>query len=352
MTWMELIKKHNTEFVSLGTFWSGDWDVPEDEIYALTTGRDRLEVLRKSTYDTSKVEVNTNLYDIAENILKSAELLPTQYWIDDELKDYEIPYAYFDSQSHREALRKIAEACVGQVYCDREGIIRIEGASYLESKNDVDLVITKDDYFRKNNPAKGEEIANSIEVETQFLNPGTPKEVYRSNEAISINANETLTVNVTYNDKPCINAIASLAETSGDVTIDDVEYYATNADVTLKSISGGTAKIVVNATPLIIQSRDKIVAKDEQSIIDNGIMKFSFPANALVQTREVAQMIANKLLQYYKDPRRDVEIEWRGNPALELGDVIDTDDKYYVTKQEIEYSGYLRAKLDGRKGVD
>ena len=81
----------------------------------------------------------------------------------------------------------------------------------------------------------------------------------------------------------------------------------------------------------------------------------------MIQTREIAQRIADTLLAYFKDPKRDVSIEWRGNPALLLGDVIvvpdyqdekeDTRGYYYITKQELEYDGALRATLEGRRAL-
>ena len=47
-------------------------------------------------------------------------------------------------------------------------------------------------------------------------------------------------------------------------------------------------------------------------------------------------------------------VEWRGNPALLLGDKIavmdkDEENEYFVTRQELEYTGALRAKMTGRK---
>lgn len=44
-------------WVPLGVFWSGDWHSPEDAVYAKTTGRDRLELLRSTNYSTSQVLV-------------------------------------------------------------------------------------------------------------------------------------------------------------------------------------------------------------------------------------------------------------------------------------------------------
>ncbi len=53
VTWEDITSIKRREYVPLGTFWSGDWSAPEDGVYAQTTGRDRLELLRKSTYSTS-----------------------------------------------------------------------------------------------------------------------------------------------------------------------------------------------------------------------------------------------------------------------------------------------------------
>jgi len=673
-TWHEVMFRQ--EWVPLGTFWSGDWRVPEDGIYAQTIGRDRLELLRKSTYSTSQVQMNKTLYDLAQNILQDAGLTEEEYYIDTELQQLPVPYAYFEPQSHREALRKVAEACLGQVYCDREGIIRIEGPSFLQSQTEPVMTITQDDYFRKDNPVKWSEIANYIEVETQPLRPDVAQEVYRSNEPISITAGQTKTITVYYNHTPCIEATATLENAVSGAEITKATYYAWGADITVTSTntstftkladpstlptgagygcafdptgtylavahftsplitiykrdgntftklanpatrptgvgrgcafdptgtylavahtaspyitiykrdgdtfakfddpstlptgsgygctfdptgtylavahsgspyitiykrggdtftklanpstlptgtgngctfdptgtylavahgsspyitiykrdgdtfaklddpsilpngygngcafdptgtylavalstspyitiykrdgdtfakldgpstlptgygygcafdptgtylvvahwdspyitiykrdgdtfaklddpsilptgngygctfdptgtylavahgssryitiykrSGDTFELVINAKPLKVLNKEKAIAKDNASITDNGMLKYTFPANSLVQTREVAQKIADTLLAYYKDPRRDVEVEWRGNPALLLGDRIAVIDKnetneYYVTRQELEFDGALRARLSGRR---
>lgn len=353
-TWESIINIKVKEWVPLGTFWSGDWRVPEDGIYAQTIGRDRLELLRKSTYSTSQVQMNKTLYDLAQNILQDAGLTEEEYYIDTELQQLPVPYAYFEPQSHREALRKVAEACLGQVYCDREGIIRIEGPSFLQSQTEPVMTITSSDYFRKDNPVKWSEIANYIEVETQPLRPDVAQEVYRSNEPISITAGQTKTITVYYNHTPCIEATATLENAVSGAEITKATYYAWGADITVTSTNTGTFELVINAKPLKVLNKEKAIAKDNASITDNGMLKYTFPANSLVQTREVAQKIADTLLAYYKDPRRDVEVEWRGNPALLLGDRIAVIDKnetneYYVTRQELEFDGALRARLSGRR---
>lgn len=364
-----------SHLVPLGTFWTKDWDVSEDDVIAKTIGRDRLDRLRDNEYSTSKVEVNKTIHQIAEIILEDAGLNSSQYWLDDELKEYTIPYAYFKPMTHREALRQLATACLGQVYCDRQGVIRFEGPSF--TLNRVDEVktlaflqsefpaesevidsygISGDDYFSKSNPSKQSDIANHITVETQPLKIDEQQEVYSSNESMNIKVNEQKIVTIQFNKSPCIDVALGI---SGAGKIIKSNIYSWGAEITVSGSSNGDFNINATGKPLIIASKDNIVLRDDESIIENGVIEYKMASNHLIQNRSIAEVIADRLLTYYKDPKRDLTMDWRGNPALELGDIITVNDYprsddgergyYYITKQELEFSGYLRAKLEGRR---
>jgi len=83
----------------------------------------------------------------------------------------------------------------------------------------------------------------------------------------------------------------------------------------------------------------------------------SFRRTRWCRTLAQAQAIATGLLSSAKHARRDVEMEWRGNPALELGDPIavvtdaerDRRSEYVIIRQGIDWAGYLRARLTGRR---
>jgi hypothetical protein len=354
--WLGVEVSGSVEYVPLGVFWSGDWEVPENSVYAKTTGWDRLELLRKSTYSSSQVAIDTTLYDLAVAVLDDAGLEATEYWVDTELQDYPVPYAWFEPISHREALRLIAEACLGQVYCDRDGVVRIEGPSFLVSKITSVLTITQSDYFNMDSPVKWSEITNYVEVDTQSLRPATiAEEVYRSNESVSIGAGETKILTVYYNKTPCIEAVASLEGAPSGASITAVAYYGWGAEVSVNSPNAGTFSLVINAKPLSAQNKERAIAQDADSITDNGKLRYSFPSNPLVQTLAVAQTIANTLLAAFKNPRRDIELRWRGNPALQLADRITAPDSkttsadFHVTSQTLEFDGALQSTIRGRR---
>ena len=340
------------EWVPLGTFWSLDWDSPDDSLEATVTARDRMELLRKSTYQTAQVLVNKSLHELSEIVLQDAGISPDQYIIDTDLQTIIVPYAWFAPVSHREALRRIAEAGLAVAYQNRDGKIQIE--SFIITGDEPVLEITEDDYFPPlRAPSRQDQVANEIIVDTQPLRPATtPEEVYRSNEPVTIPASTTKTITVFYNQSPVIEASASLDNPLAGVSVTDATYYGWGASIKIQNTNATDAQatLVIQGKPLTVQNKERAIARDEDSILENGVLTFEYPANPLVQTLEQAQAIADSLLASVKEPRRDIEVDWRGNPALLLGDRVTVKGKdYHVIRQELTWQGYLQARLTGRK---
>lgn len=340
------------EWVPLGTFFCGEWSAPEDDIYAETTAKDRLDLLSYKIF-SGPVYQNISLYQLAVNVLSGTGY---QYWVDPELQKYIIPYAYFESLTCRECLRLIAEASLSQVYVSRDDVIRLEGPSYLASKTMICQDIHKYNYFTKNNPANYGQIANYVKLITQPLTPvAKAEEIYKSDEAESIKAGETKTITVSFSNEPVIEATAVLTDNTA-ATILDATYYAWGADLTIHSLTDDTFTIVVTGRPLSVTTSKEIVAKDISSIKRFGTMLYEFSDNQLIQTVTMGQAIADKCLELSKDTRNDLEMEWQGNPALELGDIIQVPDSqskasFYVISQNFQWDGGLTCTLKGKRTV-
>jgi len=344
------------EMIPLGVQWSRGWKAPDDGVTATVRGRGRLDRLASTEYKTSPVFVDVDLYDLAEAVFMDAGLKVGQYWIDPYFKTVIVPYAWFDTQSHRDALRIIAEAGLGQVFCNRYGVIRVEGPDYTVGIEDA-YRITSADYFKKSNPSREGKVANRIIVETQPLTVASAtEEIYRSTTPIPITTDEVKEITVRYNTYPCV-AVSSTF--SGPAVLEDYTAYAWGHVIKIKGTGNGEiTNLVTYGKPLTVENREVVTKEDAESISDNGPLEYTMPKNPLIQTREIAELICDKLLAFYKDPRSEVKTAWRGDPSLELGDVIvtqdytrgDGEDGYYrITRQEIDYDGGLRADLEGRR---
>lgn len=353
--WIGVDIDGTVEWVPLGMFWTlDDWDSPDDSMQATVTARDRLELLRKGTYQSSQVLTNVSLGALAESVLHDAGLEASEYQIDAAMYSVIVPYAWFQPVSHREALRLIAEAGLAVVYADRLGVVRMEAFGSGGETPAMDFA-TERDYIRTRTPVQPSTVVNEVIVTTQPLRPASvAEEVYRSNNPLSIPASETVSVTVHYNQPPVVEAAASLESPPAGVSISAATYYGWGAEVQIHNANGTarSATLVINGKPLSVMNKERAVARDEQSIIENAVLRYEFPANYLVQTLAQAQPIADTLLASAKDPRRDIEIDWRGNPALLLGDRITAKAvDYYVTRNDIEWVGALRETTTGRRVV-
>ena len=336
-------------WIPLGLYWSTEWQAPEDKVTATVTGWDRLELLRKSTYQSSQILQNKTLAELAEIVLSDAGLAAADYSIDTALQSITVPWAWFEPVSHREALRIIAEAGMATAYADRDGIIRI--MPFTAGGTMSVLEIGPDQYFRADNPLRYGEVANEVIVETQPLRPvETVQEIFRSNEPVAVGAGQTVVVTAHYNERPVIEAAASL-EGATNTVIQSVTYRGWGADITLHNPGGAGENItvVIRGKPLKVLNQERAVARDENSIIDLGVLRYEL-TNPLVQTRTVAQQLADLILAIVSSPRRDIDIDWRGNPALELGDHITSKGGgFVVIRNELGWAGALRGRTTGRR---
>ncbi len=367
------------EWVPLGTFWTTEWETSSATPEALVRARDRLERLRNTDYRTSTVQQNVSAAQLIEAILLDAGLAATYWVIEPELQNIVFPWAWFPVITHREALRLVAEAALAIVYCDRDGRIRIgaspvnlppteEGPWYLqggpfpaeETVQPTSYGIGPDDYFEAQAPSRMNSLVNEVLVFARPVEPDSgPVEVYRSTSPITVPAGQTLTVTVQYQQSPVTGATASLDSPPSGVAIVGARYYAWGAEVDIRNTGARPVNVVliVTGTRLLARPAEAVVATDPDSQARYGRLVYQFPDNHLVQTRSQAASIATTVLASAKDPRRDIGLEWRGNPALELGDPVtiitdmvrDRRSEYVIVRQELDWAGYLRARMTGRR---
>lgn len=336
------------EYVPLGTYFTNEWDVPEDDIVATVTARDRLDILKGTTFN-GPVYQNVTLYQMAFEVLNSTGF---DYYIDEELKSYLIPNAYLNDD-HRECIRLISEACGGVCYVSRNDLIRIEGPSFLESQNVVRHTITSSRYISKHNPTSRASLANYITVTTQPLVANAEAEEVYSSETQSISANSTIMINIEYSRKPVIEPVTILEDATYTV-IKNINYYAWGADITVSSTHDDTFTIKVSGKVLSVQNPQPIEVHDDLSIRRYGKSEYNFKKNQLIQTADMAKAIASKTLVQSKNIRPDLELNWPGNPALELGDLIAITDRYqnvpfWVISQQLDWDGGLSCTLKGKR---
>ena len=340
------------EWYSLGEFWTLDWRVPEQEYYAETTGRDRLELMRQTEFVSSEVYQSHSLYQLAEIILRDYGLAPDKYVIDPALEEIVIPYAWFSRVTHREALRQIAMAALARVYTDRQGrvVIRVFDTA-------VKPLFEFDGHniFNKDQPLAWGKTVNHVEVKTSPLQPGPLVNVVHETEGFSLAAGAELKQTYTFSMTPVIDVMAPEIASEGSVVVKDYTAYAWGVDIVFENVGatdGTVTSVIVKGKRLEPGGGRIAVARDEMSVIEHGVQKLTVE-NEFIQTAERAQAIADALLAVFKDPGHDLILDARGNIALQLGDMVTAwGDEYFLVRQELDWDGSLGARIKARKAGD
>lgn len=324
------------EWIPAGQFYLSEWETPQNSISADFTARDVLEFMSNNYIKGKHVTTPKTLYDLAVEVLESANL-PTNNWrLSDTLKDYST-VAPLPMVSHAECLQYIAQAGKCTFYVDREGTIIIEPNDMTVSDYNIDTF----------NSYSYPEISlfkslKSVIVKVFSYNSVNKRTVYSEVIDFGENAN-TKTIRISYSEM-ATNIVATI--TGDDVAYDPLEqsYYA-NACV-LKLTGRGEVYIDIEGDVFEDTSIDYILEvndEGEEQIVNNP----------LITNQEWARDVAEWVKEWLTK-REQLTADFRADPRLDSGDVISIDNKFgtdtmKVTSVEYQYKGSFNGKVKGIK---
>lgn len=135
------IAENEFEYVPMGKFYLTDWQSDEGALTTTFIARDIFELLEGKEYTSI---TNTNLYDLAEDILIKANV--ENYYIDEELKN--IPTnGFIKPLNSRKALQYIGIAGKSAIYQDRQGILQIKQFKVLDERDTQYIYFAGPDMF-------------------------------------------------------------------------------------------------------------------------------------------------------------------------------------------------------------
>ncbi|MNU34914.1 hypothetical protein D3C71_235010 [compost metagenome] len=354
--WLGTMVKQEMQWFLLGTFWTTKWDAPRAGLYADFSARDRMELLRISTFSISTLYVNKSVKWLAELVLADAGLATEDYVLDNALDTIILPYAWFGRISHRDALVKLAAVALARTYCDRQGriIMRIfeppEKAIYSYS-DDKSL-------FNTSFPIASPGVVNSVSVQANYRVLDAQTQIFSLTTAIRVPANSTIVETIAFDNFPATEIQAPVMPAS-NVTIASYEAFAWGMNITF--VNNTASEISVNELTvqgriLSVTSPRVVTVEDAISIRDEGKYTYEILDNEFIQDTTLAQQIATLILNTYKDPRHDAILETRGHVALTLGDRVSVPDygnqgvtDYTIVRQSLSWDGSLSAVVEAQK---
>lgn len=336
------------EYVNLGTYKSQDWDTTSSDVEVSTVCHDRLYDLGLLDCPSIPVIQNTTIYNMFVYLFRSLGLSETEYEIDTSL-NYPLQYSWFVKGKVKENLQKLAEGGSCLVYVLRNNDkIRVRNifsgytrVGYLDDSTQINRASIPQRYTKTYNKVgvtkKTPFVRNTeqiLQLDNILVEPGisTLSKAEFSTGPIAI-----------MNQIQCSNGIftkvKSFTHTAWNTTI---TFENSGPIAETVSVIGYGQKIECVDTEASVQSATTFTG-ERQLTIDN----------MFIQDTNTARDYAARILQFVSDPGAYVEIDYRGNPAIELWDVLfidDTSDKVsgfevVPLRNTLNFDGSLSAQM-------
>jgi hypothetical protein len=345
MPWLGIEDETGTVVWSaLGTFWAYRWTVPVDSLTATVVGFDTIGMLGTAQYNKHPVYANIALSTILTDILVDAqETLPSlQFDIDASLSNISVPYVWFKRASHRDALAKVASSGLVDIYCDRFGGIMCRPTA-SRGATVVDTWSTATNIIGRTFPDLNTDTYNRIEVSVNQITLTPNVAVYELKAPRQVTAGDTMEVVFT---KPTLNGAVILATTSTGAVVDvTMEQYSWGALLTFNATANVTT-MTITGTTIDSEYAEVVAIEDTESIYEDGV-NIAKIESELIQTAARARQVATELLAEADGAPYTLDVQYRGDISLTLGDGIQLVDKYapttpyYIYRHNLNFMGGL-----------
>lgn len=311
------------EWISLGEYWSTEWDADSGEPFATVICHDFLFKTGEKEIPLIPTMQNITRYQMWETLFQAIGLASDNYTIDATLSNDTVLIAFFPKGKVRNAMTKMAEAFNCNVTMSRDGKITVTSNSTLSASvltmQDTDLI------FDSNMPQNFENVYSEVNVRySQFtLNP---LQSVLKLEGVSIPASGVTLSNIEFTSSPVAFVGYIRINNAVHVSIGDVSIgtWGVSMQIDNSASANLTVDIEVFGHPMdVIQ--DEIEVQDAIAYGKVGSKK-KYLDNYLVQTNAAATAYGNRILALVSDETAYVELNTRGDPSLELNDVITAID--------------------------
>lgn len=314
--------------------------------------QDFLSFIFNRPLDQTVVFQDKSTAEVLDELFQYVGLLEDQYVLDESFN--KIAFVYFEKGTKLgDAVKKLMQAELGSLFMDEAGIIRFKnrlsgGGDAVYSFNESNIIDYKD--------SQDTRIINAVEIKSQVRVVQSEQPVYTLIQPLELvgTAPElfvsfddpvtTLTPIVSYLVNSNIDGTGS--DLTGLVTITSTELFNTAAKITFSNPSGGSVYLTslsIFGTPAKVARNIYLRVQDDDSVEKYEEQVYTIE-NEFVQSNDGASSLALSILNLYKEYSSAIEMEVKGNPALQLGDNINVDYKttsgvYTITKIQSQRLG-------------
>lgn len=328
-------------------------------------------IFEREISDTTML-LNINTGEALEHIFQDIGMLPGQYELD-ETSFNRINFFFVEKgEKAGNVIRRLMEAEQGRLYMDELGVIRfLNRQNYsttpvysFDSSNIIDYSVSEED-----------SIINFVRIKCDILEEFQDTSLWSSSEAIYVRAGTMVQVWADFSDPATVvdTPVYSATEIEGSyfsgstdaegstpyagIVLNSFSVFAKAAVMTFENTgtSGGAYISKIDLWGNAVRVADTIIVEDsDQDSIDKfDERRYELETN-YIQKESSAISKAALILEDYKDYSSILELDVKGNMALQIGDLVAVDvdsfqSNYVITKisqvmQDGQYSQTLTVK--------
>lgn len=308
---------------------------------------DFLSFIFNKPLDETVILENVTTDEILDYLFQLVGLSPSNYVLDPGFN--QVSFLYFEKGTKLgSAVREIMQPELGSLYLDELGIIRFKNrvratgdpVMYFNSTNIIDYTQSDED-----------EVINVVEIKANIRKVQPEQPIYNISEPIQVLAG--MTQEKFFNLEDPITSLGAItnylansqedgegADLTSDIQINDVDVFATTVKVTFENIGLNNAYITeleLVGTPAKVIGEPLYVRLEDEDSVDQFEERVMTIENDFIQSTDAANSLGLSILNYFKDYSNVIELEVKGNLALQLGDTIHIDidnveQEYTLTK--------------------
>jgi hypothetical protein len=337
------------ESIPLGTFWSQDWDATSSDCEVTTTCHDRLYDIGQLDCPRLRMQQNISVHDAFVILFTALGLSTSDFEVDESLS-YTLLYMWLPNGIVKDALTDLAVGANCIVYVNRYNKIIVKNifknvtrSGYLDSTSQVTFASMPTSYLKIYNIVKVNQKIPSINASSSIL----------SLPNITLNPGLTTYTKLAFSSGPvAIFNQLSIVGGNNFLSLTDLSYDAWT--ISFSIMNSGTVPFTVNINGygqiLTFTNSEAISAQSDAKF--NSTKQLTID-NDFIQDYTQAINYSKRMLTYVEDPGAYVNVEYRGNPAIEIWDTIlltDPEDKIdgldiAPIRIELDFDGSLTAKM-------
>lgn len=352
------------EYIPLGLFRTGEWSAPSNSVEATVTCYDRLHQLGNMDVPMLAMAANTTTGQLFAMLFEGLGLSPgddvavpvvePEFEIDSAVNQV-VLLGYVPAGKVLAALQYLAVAGLCNVTCDRYGVIQVK--SNFSTGLAVATLTDQDQVISAENPQRYLDAYSAVKVLYKSPRLNELESVLKMDNVVMPTGGVTIT-EAAFSAAPV--AYIEQVQLLGAVNsyVDSVVYGSHTITIT---IANAGAEETVNID-VLGQNVDYVSStytlQNAGAVADYGVKELAIDNN-LVQSAAVAATYATSLLSYVSDPLVNFTLEIRGDPSIEVGDVIQVDDPSDIINKvdmvpvriQMDFDGGLQATVQTRKPI-